>query len=120
SRVTTETVDLGGTAIPQGKQVLVCLAGANRDPGQWADPDTLDIRRPPKPHLASGHGIHFCLGAPLARLEARVAVRALLGRFPGLRLAVPRADLAWNHGDGLVLRGLGALPVTLRHREDTP
>jgi cytochrome P450 len=119
-RMTTETVDLGGTVIPKRKQVLVCLAAANRDPGQWADPDTLDIRRPPKPHLAFGHGIHFCLGAPLARMEARVAFGALLGRFPGLRLAVPRADLAWNHGDGLVLRGLGALPVTLRHRENTP
>jgi cytochrome P450 len=118
-RATTETVDLGGTVIPQGKQVLVCLAAANRDPGQWPDPDTLDIRRLPKPHLAFGHGIHFCLGAPLARLEARVAFRALLSRFPGLQLAVPRADLAWNHGDGLVLRGLGALPVTLGRREDT-
>jgi cytochrome P450 len=119
-RMTTETVDLGGTVIPQGKQVLVCLAAANRDPRLWADPDMLDIRRPPTAHLAFGHGIHFCLGAPLARLEAHVAFRALLGRFPRLQLAVPRAELAWNHGDGLVLRGLGALPVTLRHRQDTP
>jgi cytochrome P450 len=64
-------------------------------------------------HVAFGHGIHHCLGAPLARLEARVAFAALLGRFPDLRLAVPRADLSWSHGDGLVLRGLAALPVVL-------
>jgi cytochrome P450 len=112
-RMTTEPVALGGTVIPAKKQVLVCLGAANRDPAHWPDPETLDIRRPPRPHLALGHGIHFCLGAPLARLEARVAFGALLARFPRLCLAVPRASLAWSHGDGLVLRGLAALPVTL-------
>lgn len=112
-RVTTESMDLGGTTIPAGKQVLVCLAAANRDPSRWPDPDRLDLRRPTRPHLAFGHGAHFCLGAPLARLEARVALGVLLRRFPKLRLAVPRGDLAWSHGDGLVLRGLAALPVIL-------
>lgn len=112
-RVTTESVDLGNTVIPAGKQVLVCLAAANRDPDQWHNPNQLDIRRVPRPHLAFGHGIHFCLGAPLARLEARIALGALLGRFPKLRLAVARGALAWSHGDGLVLRGLDSLPIAL-------
>lgn len=112
-RVTTEPVDLGGTVIPRGRQVLVCLAAANRDPGRWDDPDRLDLRRKPAAHLAFGHGIHFCLGAALARQEARIAFTALFGRFPRLRLAVPRTELAWSHGDGLVLRGLAALPVIL-------
>ena len=70
--------------------------------------------RPPHgPNLGFGHGIHYCLGAPLARLEARVAFETLLGRHPGLRLAVDRDALAWAHGDGLVLRGLVSLPVIL-------
>ena len=76
-------------------------------------PTVLDISRPPKSHLGFGHGPHFCLGAPLARLEARIAFTALLGRFPDLRLAVDRDDLRWSHGDGLVLRGLAELPVAL-------
>lgn len=112
-RVTTTDVELDGVAIPAGKQVLVCLGAANRDPGAFADPTTLDVTRDRTSHLAFGHGIHFCLGAPLARLEGRAAFTALLERFPALRLAVPREELAWTHGDGLVLRGLAALPVTL-------
>jgi cytochrome P450 len=112
-RMTSERVAVDGVEIPGHRQVLVCLAAANRDPGTFPDADLLDIGRSRRPHLGFGHGIHFCLGAPLARLEARVAFSALLGRFPHIRLAVPRADLAWTHGDGLVLRGLGSLPVTL-------
>ena len=112
-RVTSETATVSGVDIPAHRQVLVCLAAANRDPSTFANADLLDIGHPRRSHLGFGHGIHFCLGAPLARLEARVAFTALLGRFPHLRLAVPRADLAWTHGDGLVLRGLGSLPVTL-------
>jgi cytochrome P450 len=104
---------VNGVEIPGHRQVLVCLAAANRDPGTFGDADRLDIGRSRRSHLGFGHGIHFCLGAPLARLEARVAFSALLGRFPHLRLVVPRTDLAWSHGDGLVLRGLGSLPVTL-------
>jgi cytochrome P450 len=112
-RMTTEPVTLDGVAIPAGRQVLVSLGAANRDPAAFADPDRLDLTRPSGSHLAFGHGIHVCLGAPLARLEARIAFGALLGRYPALRLAVPRADLAWNRGDGLVLRGLAELPVLL-------
>jgi cytochrome P450 len=112
-RVSTEPVELGGVEVPAGKQVLVCLGGANHDPDVREDPEVLDITRPPKAHLGFGHGPHFCLGAPLARLEARVAFTALLERFPHLRLAVSRDDLRWSHGDGLVLRGLAQLPVHL-------
>ncbi len=112
-RMTTEPVAFGDTEIPEGQQVLVCLGAANRDPAAHPDPDVLDIGRPAQPHLAFGHGIHFCLGAPLARLEGRVALSTLLRRFPDLRLAGARGDLRWARGDGLVLRGLDALPVTL-------
>jgi cytochrome P450 len=112
-RVTTEPVAFGGVRIPAREQVLVCLGSANREPGRFPAPDVLDIGRSNGPNLGFGHGIHYCLGAPLARLEARVAFEALLGRHPGLQLAVSRDALAWAHGDGLVLRGLVSLPVVL-------
>ena len=109
-RVTTEPVTLDGVEIPPHEQVLVCLGAANRDPARFPAPDVLDIGRGDGPNIGFGHGIHYCLGAPLARLEARVAFEELLGRHPGLRLAVGRDALAWAHGDGLVLRGLVSLP----------
>ena len=112
-RVTTEPVTLDGVEIPAHEQVLVSLGSANRDPGRFPAPDVLDIGRGDGPNLGLGHGIHYCLGAPLARLEARVAFEELLGRHPGLRLAVDRDALAWARGDGLVLRGLVSLPVVL-------
>jgi cytochrome P450 len=115
-RVTAESVAVGGAQIPQHEQVLVCLGSANRDPARFPAPDVLDLGRADGPNLGFGHGIHYCLGAPLARLEARVAFEALLGRHPGLRLAVGRDALAWAHGDGLVLRGLASLPVVLGPR----
>jgi cytochrome P450 len=115
-RVTTEPVTLDGVQIPAREQVLVCLGSANRDPDRFPSPDVLDIRRGDGPNLGLGHGIHYCLGAPLARLEARVAFEELLGRHPGLRLAAGRDELAWARGDGLVLRGLLSLPVVLGPR----
>jgi cytochrome P450 len=94
-------------------QVIICLAAANRDPARYDNPDGLDIARADTSHLAFGHGIHHCLGARLARLEAVIAFTTLHGSFPTMRLAVPRSALRWDHGDGLVLRGLSELPVIL-------
>src|SRR5262249_40483905 len=113
-RYTTAAVGaLGETVIPAFAQVIISLAAANRDPARYADPDTLDITRADTSHLAFGHGIHHCLGARLARLEGLIALSTLHGRFPTMRLAVPRSALRWGHGDGLVLRGLSELPVIL-------
>ena len=110
-RYATEPVEVTGVTIPAGAQVIVSLAASNRDAGHYANAEVLDIGRPDTRHLAFGHGIHFCLGAPLARMEGRLALESLLGRFPRLRLAGPVERLHWGHGDGLVLRGLSELPV---------
>jgi cytochrome P450 len=112
-RYTTEQVRLGATVIPAFAQVIISLAAANRDPARYADPESLDVARGDNSHLAFGHGIHFCLGAPLARMEARIAFSALFNRFPTIRLDVDPTELHWRHGDGLVLRGLSELPVVL-------
>ncbi len=113
-RVTTETMRLGGVEIPAREQVRICLGAANHDPDFYDNPAVLDISREPRPHLGFGHGIHFCSGASLARLEVQIAFGALLGRFPDLDLAVARRELSWTHGDGLVLRGLAELPIRIR------
>ena len=110
-RYAREPLDLGGATIPAGAQVIINLAAANRDPQRYSQPDTLDIHRPDARHFAFGHGIHFCLGAPLARMEGELALHSLLRRFPELRLATAPEQLHWGHGDGLVLRGLSELPV---------
>ena len=106
--------ELGGCPIPKGSQVLVSLVAADHDPAWVEDPSSLRLdRTTPTRSLAFGHGVHFCLGAGLARLEARIAFGSLLARFPELRLAVEGSALRWTRGDGLVLRGLGSLPVVL-------
>jgi cytochrome P450 len=112
-RYTTQDVPLGEVVIPAHAQVIIPLAAANRDRDRYRDAEAFDITRSDSSHLAFGHGIHHCLGARLARLEGLIAFASLLGRFPAMRLAVPPSALRWNHGDGLVLRGLTELPVTL-------
>jgi cytochrome P450 len=119
-RYTTQDVVLGGTVIPAFTQVIISLAAANRDPARHDTPEALDIARADASHLAFGHGIHHCLGARLARLEAVIAFTTLHSRFPAMRLAVPRSALRWGHGDGLVLRGLSELPVILGPHEEPP
>src|SRR5262249_7535876 len=110
-RYTTEPVTIDDVTIPAGAQVLIGLAAANHDPARYPNPQLLDInRRGPRP-LPFGHGLHHCLGAVLARMEAQLAIASLLHRFPQLHLAVPAQQLHWNHGDGLVLRGLTELPI---------
>ncbi|GIL30197.1 cytochrome P450 family protein [Actinocatenispora comari] len=108
---TTTEVRLGEVTIPAGQVVLAAVLAANRDPRRYAEPDRLDLDRPPAQHLAFGHGIHHCLGAPLARLEARIALRTLLDRFPRLRLADP--DTEPERHPALLFNGLRALPVRL-------
>ncbi|MER0449104.1 cytochrome P450 [Streptomyces sp. Edi4] len=109
-RFTRDPVEIAGTLIPGGGEVvLVALADADRDPARFADPDRFDIRRDARGHVAFGHGIHYCLGAPLARLEARIAVRALLERCPGLALDIHPAALPWR--TGMMMRGPERLPV---------
>ena len=110
-RYASEPVTIGGVTIPGGAQVVISLAAANRDPDRYANPELVDLDRAEIRHLAFGHGIHHCLGAPLARTEGQLAVGSLLHRFPRLSLAVPADSLHWGHGDGLVLRGLTELPV---------
>jgi cytochrome P450 len=113
-RYAVRDVIIAGVTIPAGVQVLVNLAAAGRDPERNDDPDVFDVRRSGAAHVTFGHGVHHCLGAPLARLEAEIAFTELMRRFPSMRLAVAPDDLHWGHGDGLVLRGLSTLPVALR------
>jgi cytochrome P450 PksS len=108
-RYAREDVSLGGVTIPKGEQVFAVLASANRDDRQFERPDELDLAREPNRHLAFGLGVHYCLGAPLARLEGQIAINTLLKRIPDLRLAVPAEAL--RRRPGLVLHGLEALPV---------
>lgn len=109
-RFTTEPIDIGGTVIPGGGElVLVAMSDANRDPARYPDASRFDITRDARGHIAFGHGIHYCLGAPLARIEARVAVRSLLERCPELRLTADPATLDWR--TGLLMRGPLNLPV---------
>ncbi|KEG41768.1 cytochrome P450 family protein [Streptomyces griseorubens] len=108
-RFATEPVVIGGQRIETGDPVLVVLAAADRDPERFDDPDILDLGRRDNQHLGYGHGIHYCLGAPLARLEGQTALAALLTRLPDLRLAADPAELRWR--GGLIMRGLRTLPV---------
>jgi cytochrome P450 len=110
-RFTTEEVTIGGVVIPAGEWVFAAISSADRDPAQYPAPDRLDLGRDTSGHVAFGHGLHHCLGAPLARMEAEVALGALLPRFPGLSLAVPREELRWRPVS--LMNGLESLPVRL-------
>ncbi len=118
-RYALREVTIAGVAVPEGVQVLVNLAAGGRDPARNDRPDDFDVRRTGGAHVAFGHGVHHCLGAPLARLEAEIAFAELVRRFPGMQLAVAPEELRWGHGDGVVLRGLTVLPVLLRPSERT-
>lgn len=111
-RYSTRAITVGETAVPAGVPVLISPGAANRDPARYPAPDRPDADRDARGHLAFGHGIHRCLGAPLALAEAEIALRALVTRFPGLRLAGPPEELRWRHTR--LMRGLESLPVFAR------
>jgi cytochrome P450 PksS len=108
-RYAREDVTLHGVMIPRGEMTLGVIGSANRDETIFQNPDQLDITREPNKHLSFGQGIHFCLGAPLARMEAQIAINTLLRRMPNLRLKVPPDSLPWR--PSMILRGLDVLPV---------
>jgi cytochrome P450 PksS len=110
-RYAREDLEIAGATIPRGALVYLAIASANRDGDQFPNPDRLDLSREPNRHFSFGQGIHYCLGAPLARLEGQIAINTLLRKAPRLRLAVSPEALRWRKG--LVLRGLTALPVRL-------
>ena len=109
ARVTKEDVKIGGITIPAGEQVIPLFATANRDPSVFTDPDRFDVTRDAARHLAFGAGVHHCLGAQLARVELQEAFRGLIGRLPGLRLAVPASELEFK--PGMAIHSLRELPV---------
>jgi pimeloyl-[acyl-carrier protein] synthase len=108
ARITNTDVELDGRKIAKGSLVVTAIGAANRDPAHFPDPDRLDITRRDNRHIAFGFGIHFCLGAPLARLEGQIAIDTLLRRMPGLRLVTSAPE--WRESS--TLRGLKRLPVT--------
>lgn len=109
-RITRRDVNLGGASIPAGAMVLAVIGAANRDPAALAEPGRFDITRAPNPHLAFGHGPHFCLGAPLARLEARIALAELLAQA---NVIEPATDTPWEPRPGTHVLGPARLPVRL-------
>lgn len=109
--VVGEPLEVAGRTLPPGTRLHASLAGANRDPAVFPDPDRFRIDRDDHPHVAFGGGIHVCLGAPLARLELKLAIGALLDRYPRMRLAVPRDSLEWQRI--VYFRALKRLPIAV-------
>ncbi len=109
ARVTREDVEIGGVTIPAGERVVPLFATANRDSSVFSDPDRFDVTRDAAGHLTFGAGVHHCLGAQLARVELQEAFRGLIGRLPGLRLAVPPGELEFK--PGMAIHSLRELPV---------
>ena len=107
-RVAMADIEVGGVTVAQGEQPILILAAANRDPLQFDAPEVFDITRADNRHLSFGHGLHFCLGAPLARLEGQLALGTLVGRLPLMELATDEPVYKEN----LILRGLAELPIT--------
>jgi cytochrome P450 len=108
-RVARADTEIAGTPVAQGEMVFVVLAAANRDPEVFPDPSRADVDRWPNAHLGFGHGIHFCIGAQTARLEAQVAFEQLLRVAPDYEIAVPVGELRYS--PSYFLRGLESLPV---------
>lgn len=107
TRIAVEDVEIGGKVLPRGQNVVMLLGAANHDPARFVEPERLDIGREDNLHLGFGHGVHFCLGSNLARLEARYAIQALVQRFPNMKLATDAPVFRPN----MILRGLESLPV---------
>jgi cytochrome P450 len=108
-RIALEDLEISGSFVPKGEPLMVGLASANRDPSRFEDPERFEITRPDADrHIAFGKGIHVCIGAPLARIEGRIAFETLFRRLPDLSLAVPAEDVRWS---GSFLRGFARLPV---------
>ena len=109
NRFAASDLEIGGVQIPKGSHVILTISAANHDPSYTANPERLDVTQSDARHLAFGQGIHYCLGAPLARLEGEIAFTSLIQRFPNMRLADPTQKLVWR--PGFELRGLSSLPV---------
>lgn len=112
SRWASENFQFAGKEIRRGELVVVALNAANRDSDKFQEPEVFNISREKSPHLAFGTGIHHCLGAPLARLEGKIAISKLLDRFPNVRLRVPESELVWR--PGMIVRGVKEIPVTAK------
>jgi cytochrome P450 PksS len=110
-RYAREEVTIQGVTVPRGEMTFVVTGSANRDETVFENPDMLGIEREPNKRLSFGHGIHYCLGAALARLEAKIAINTLLERMPKLRLKGPPESLRWRRS--LILRGLEMLPAEI-------
>jgi len=115
-RVTRRDIEMHGQVIPAGKLVLAWIGSANHDPHQFSDPERFDISRNPNPHLAFGHGLHFCLGAPLARLEGRIALTYLLETTTTIEVV----DSKWEPRQGLHVHGPASLPVRIQRSRGAP
>jgi cytochrome P450 len=110
-RFTKNETSLGGTILPANLGCFTILAAANRDPAQFENPDRFDITREPRDHVAFGEGIHFCIGAPLARMEGAIAIGAVLEKFPHLRIKDPNAEVTYK--GSYFLRGINSLSMTI-------
>jgi cytochrome P450 family 142 subfamily A polypeptide 1 len=110
ARTTTRDVELEGTLIPSGQELILLYPSANRDAAVFADPGTFDIARSPNPHMAFGFGAHFCLGNQLARLELKVMIERILARLPDLHLSVERTALPRRQAN--FISGIEEMPVT--------